>query len=374
MRLKLNDTPDQIELVKAIGSKDPSVSREAMEALAAFVGPVISTVLNQLGTVPMIYKPMPFSEDDSPSIPLDLYYDKEVGYISTWSQSWAGGMPTNMIEGIKEMKISTFRLDSAIGWNKKYARKSRLDVVSKALERLAQEILVKEERNGWAVLLRAIAEASTGGTSHITTTNTADVFQMEDLNQLMVRIKRINQSFAAGTPSDFSSKGLTDLFVSPEIKGQIRAFAYQPMNTRVGPTVPGSTLSSYTSTTAVPLPDAVRERIFNSAGTSELYGVGITELNELGTGQKYNVLFGEFATGNIAHGTTFNTSTDELIIGLDLSRDAFFSPVEKDANGGTLTVLPDDQWVSRSDKAGLYCFEEKGFVDIDSRAALGITV
>ena len=41
MRLKLKNTPEQIELVKAMGSKDVSVSREAQEAFAAFLGPVI---------------------------------------------------------------------------------------------------------------------------------------------------------------------------------------------------------------------------------------------------------------------------------------------------------------------------------------------
>ena len=64
----------------------------------------------------------------------------------------AGGLPTSQVEGVKEMKISTYRLDSAISFLKKYARKSRLDVVSKAIERMANEILVKQDRNAWAVV------------------------------------------------------------------------------------------------------------------------------------------------------------------------------------------------------------------------------
>lgn len=362
MKLTLNNTPEQIELVKAIGSKDVAISREALEALAAFLSPVISTVLNQLGTAGLIYRDLPYDEDDAPSIPLDLYYDIDVGHISTWSQSYAGGLPTNQIEGIKEMKISTYRLDTAVSWLKKYARKSRLDVVSKAVERMAQEILVKQERNAWAVVLRALAEASTKGVSHITNTGTAGVFGVNDLNTLMVRIKRINQSFADGTPAGFDSKGLTDLFVSPEVKGQIRSFAYNPMNNR-----------GNQSTGPVALPDAVREKIFNAAGASELYGVAITELNELGTTRKYNVLFGEFATGNIAFGGTFNTSTQELLVGLDLSRDAFIRPIARQADsGGTFVTLPDDQWVTRSEKAGLYGYLEEGRACIDARATVGI--
>ena len=65
------------------------------------------------------------------------------------------------------MKIATFRLDSAVSMGKRYARKARLDVVSKAVERMANEILVKQDRNAWAVVLKALAEAETGGNKHL---------------------------------------------------------------------------------------------------------------------------------------------------------------------------------------------------------------
>ena len=55
--------------------------------------------------------------------------------------------------GNAELKIATYKLDSAVSFLKKYARKSRLDVVSKGIERMANEILVKQDRNAWAVIL-----------------------------------------------------------------------------------------------------------------------------------------------------------------------------------------------------------------------------
>jgi len=73
MRLKLKNTPEQIELVKAMGSKDVSVSREASEAFAAFLGPVIQQVINQASTSGAIYQDASYDEDDHPSFPLDLY-------------------------------------------------------------------------------------------------------------------------------------------------------------------------------------------------------------------------------------------------------------------------------------------------------------
>ena len=160
MKLKLKHTPEQVELIKAMGSKNKSVSQEAQEAFAAFIGPIVQKVIQQASTAGMIYADAEYDEDDSPSYPLDLYYDEGEGYVNVWSQSMAGGLPTSLVEGVKEMKISTYRLDSAVSFLKKYARKSRLDVVSKALERMSQEVLIKQERNAWAVVLKALASAS----------------------------------------------------------------------------------------------------------------------------------------------------------------------------------------------------------------------
>ena len=367
MKLKLKNTPEQVELIKALASKDQTVAREAAEAFAAFIGPVVQKVLSQAGTAPMIYTDNEFDEDDNPSIPLDLYQGTDVGHVSVWAQNVAGGLPTSEVTGMQEMKISTYRLDSAVSFLKRYARRARLDVVSKAIERMTQEVLVKQERNAWAVVLKALAEASTNSLKHVVGSDTAGTFSVGDLNKLMTRIKRINTSFANGTPASFDSKGLTDLFVSPEIMQDIRGFAYNPVNT-IGSASPGQTL-----------PDSVREDIFRSAGTSEIYGVTLHELIELGISKKYNTLFGEFASGNsiVAGGNsgTFASGTDQIAVGVDLGREAFIRPVARQAeSGGQFTVLPDDQFVSRAEKTGFYGFLEEGRVCLDARAVVGIAV
>jgi hypothetical protein len=376
MKIKFTQNAEQIELIKAIGSRDPKVAREASEAFAAFLGPVISKVIAQAGTAPLIYTDSTFDEDDTPSYPLDLFYDQDVEYVAVWSQTMPGGLPSSTIEGVKEMKISTYRLDSAINLLKKYARKARLNVLEKATTKMAQEILVKQERNAWAVVMKALAEAQTKGTRHVIRAETANQFKLDDLNKLLTRAKRINESFAAGTPASFDSKGITDLFVSPEIKEEIRGFAYQPMNTRSGKV-------DTSGATSVPLPDSIREDIYRAAGTQEIYGVAITELNELGVGKKYNTLFDEFA-GTVqfekADGSgdaVFDggASGEEILVGVDLAREAFIRPVAIQADsGGTFMVLPDDQFLARSEKVGWYGFLEEGRVCIDSKAVLGLIV
>jgi hypothetical protein len=186
--------------------------------------------------------------------------------------------------------------------------------------------------------------------------------------------KRINESFAAGTPDTAYSNGVTDLYVSPEIKEQIRAFAYQPMNTRHGK------LSGTDGATAVPLPDNVRTEIYNSAGTQEIYGVNIVELNELGIGKKYNVLWDSFDSGAVApdgsggaHG--FVVASDELVVGIDNSKGAFIRALAQNADSGsTFTAEPDDQFAQRAEKIGFYGSLEEGRVCIDGRAVVGLVV
>ena len=388
MRLKLKNTPEQVELIKAMGSKNSIVAREASEAFAAFLGPVIQKVLQQAATAGAIYTDAPFNQDEGASYPLDLYYnDNNQGYVSVWSQNVAGGLPTSQdVSAIQELKIATYRLDSAVSITKKYARQARLDVVSKLIERMSQEVLLKQERNAWAVALHALANASTSSVtaasvgitslaagSHVIPAYEQNKFQLADLNKLMTLNKRINSSWADGTPDAAYSSGITDLYVSPEIKEQIRAFAYQPMNTVQAPS----------GTSSVPLPDNIRTDIFNAAGMQEIYGVNIVELNEFGTSQKYNDLFKEFAGTNVIGPTAAGwsadalgaSSADEVLVGLDNSKGAFVRALAQDADtGDTFTTAPDDQFTQRNERIGFYGSLEEGRVCIDARAIVGLVV
>jgi hypothetical protein len=389
MQIQLKNTPEQIELIKAMGSKNSAVAREATEAIAAFLAPVIKKVLMTAGTVSTIYRDVEFDEDSDPSIPLDLFYNEGAGYVTVWSQSQAGGLPTSQVEGMKEVKFGTYRLDSAVSFNKKYARKSRLDVVSKSIERMVNEVLVKQERNGWAVVLKALAEAYTpilAGTStptatygHTVAATTGGNFLLQDLNNLIVRIKRINESYSGNTPVQPYSHGITDLYVSPEIKAQIRAFAYQPIRTDAAATL--SRGDQFLS-------DTLRDEIWRNAGMQSIYGVNINELIEFGTNQKYNVLFNQFAlAGNNAASQVqganssanwTNQATQQICVGVDNTRGAFVRPVAVQAeSGGTFSVLPDgqfDMYGSRVQKVGFYGFLEEGRVCLDARSIVGIVI
>ena len=393
MEIKLKNTPEQVELIKAMGSKNSTVAREATEAIAAFLAPVIKKVLLTAGTASTVYRDIEFDEDSDPSIPLDLFYNEGAGYVTVWSQTQAGGMPTSQVEGMKEVKFGTYRLDSAVSFNKKYARKSRLDVISKAIERMVNEVLTKQEKNAWAVILKALAEAYTpvyaGGqavqTTYGHTVAGADTvssagagkFLLADLNNLIVRIKRINESYSGNTPIQPYSNGITDLYVSPEVKANIRAFAYNPIATDSN--AGGSTWSQSQF-----LSDNLRTEIFKSAGMQSIYGVNIVELVEFGVGQKYNTLFGVFANSSTnsasyvqgAGGSATWGASTQVCVGIDNTRGSYVRPVSVQAeSGGTFSVLPDgqfDMYGSRVQKVGFYGFLEEGRVCLDARSTVGI--
>lgn len=373
MKIKFNATEEQVAIIKAMGSKNKIESLEAQEAFAAVLGPVIQEVILQAATTSVIFTDYPFGEDDNPEYPLDLHYQRTAGTVPVWSQVQAGGLATSTLEGFQSLKLSTYQLDSAVSLYKKYAAKVRLPAIAKAIEWMGQEITLKKNLNGWSVITSVVATAMTNSLRHVIRANTAGVFQIQDLNDAIVRVKRINSSFAGGTPAGLPSEGITDLFLSPEMKAQIRAFSYQPMNTRATPNTDESTVLG--------LPDDVRSEIFRAAGASSLWGISITDINELGTTQNYNTLFDNYAGSttyaklNGTSAAAFAGATEELIVAFDLSRDGFIRPVITDgAAGGTVSVQPDDQFVTRQGKIGWFAATNEGAICVDSRAAFGIIV
>lgn len=378
MKIKLKKTPEQVALVKALASNSRLEALEAQEAFAEFVGPVIQQVLNQAPTLSSVYSDLEFDQYSSPTIPLDQYFDiKETEYVRVWSQTMPGGLPTQMTHGLTEMTFTTYPLNTAVAFLKKYAAQARLDVVSNTLTRMAQEVLIKQEVNAAAVLLRALAGGEStvgGGTSaktfkHVLRSTTAGQFQLKDFNRLFTLIKRIRSSWHGGTADRRMGRGLTDVFVSPEIVEFFRNMSFNAI---------------YTGTKSDIAPhEKLREQIYEASGVPNFYGVNVIEINELGSGYKFNKLFDAFADGKTygdGAGTAFDEATEEICIGLDRGMDVLKRPVEVaqniDVGPGVsqFTVMPDDQFVTRSEKIGFWGKMREGRIVLDDRALIGLIV
>ena len=371
MKITLKRTPEQVELVKAMASKNREVAYEAQMALAEFIGPVLAKVINQAPTLSNMFTPFQFNEDDSPSLPLDLYYDiTAADYIKVYSTSVPGGLPTNTVTPLQsEMKFTTYRLDSAVDFDKRYAARSRLDVVSKSFTRLAQEVLLKQENTSASLVLGSLADADTNGKKHVIQGGSTSVLLLDDFNRLLTLAKRINTAWTGGTP-EARIKGITDLIVSPEIVESLRAMAYNPINSAAAK---GIAVSSQAGAW-VPATDSMREDIYRNAGIPEFYGIGITEYNELGTNQKFNKLFAKL--GGTDGGTgSFDATADELCIGVDRSRESMLRAIATDSEtGAEFRLLPDDQYSVRQSKIGYYGALEEGRMVIDTRVLTGIVI
>jgi hypothetical protein len=378
MKITLKRTPEQIELIKAMASRNRSVAYDAQVALAEFIGPVLAEVINNAPTLSNLFTALPYNADDNPSIPLDLYYDiTDEDYITVYSQSVAGGLPTNQVlPTASEMKVATYSLDSALSFDRRYAAKHRMDVVAKTFTRMAQEILLKQERTSATLTMAALANAITNSKAHVQRSNQSGRFLLADLNELLTLAKRINTSWANGTPATGARAGLTDILVSPEIVEQIRAMAYNPINTVAG--ITDTTGTEVGSTVGIAAPDAMRMAVYNSAGIPSFYGVSILEFNELGKGQKFNTIFDtaagttEYTKADGTGGAQFNGSTSEIIVGIDRSRDSLIRVVATDPDSNSeFTLVADDQYSIRQNKIGYFGSLEEGRVILDNRALVG---
>jgi hypothetical protein len=384
MKITLNREEKQLELVKAMASKNKVVAYEAQAALAELMGPVLAEVVNNAPTVSNLFTTLTFNADDNPSIPLDLYHDiLDEDYIKVYSQTVPGGLPTNYVQPtMSELKFTTYHLDSAYSFDRKYAAKSRLDVVGKTFTRMAQEVLLKRDRTAANMILTALAEAKSGKNAftarnrHVFRSAQANRFLLDDLNKLFTKSKRINYSFTSGTPVG-SRKGITDLLVSPEITEALRALSYNPINTLA----PNGSAVGATSQ-PIALPDAERMAMFNSAGINQFYGVAITELNEMGLGSRFNDIFDTVAGstdyldhGSISASSAFNGATEEIIIGIDRTRDSLLRAVAIDSDTGSdFSLEADDQFVNRQKRIGYFGDMEEGIMILDVRALVGLIV
>ena len=370
MKISLKRTPEQIELVKAMASKNRSVAYEAQVALAEFIGPVIAEVINNAPVLSNLFTPLQFNSEDNPSIPLDLYYDvTDEDYVQIYSTSAAGGLPQNqVVPTVSELKVATYSLDTAVSFDRRYAAKSRMDVISKTFTRMAQEILLKQERTSANLIMGAVAAASTNGKDHVFRATTDGSFLLDDFNQLITRAKRINTAWNKGTPEG-GRRGITDIMVSPEAVKALREMSYNPINTKTVGT--GNDLAA---------PESLRESVYNSGGgLPDFYGISIMEVNELGVGQKFNTIFDTIAGATSyskADGTgggVFDGGADEIMLGLDRGRDALIRAIAVDEeNGSEFSLIADDQYSLRQNKIGWFGGIEEGRMVLDNRALAGI--
>ena len=154
-------------------------------------------------------------------------------------------------------------------------------------------------------------------------------------------LKRINTAWTGGTPEG-AIKGVTDLIVSPETMEDLRAMAYNPVNTKS---------NNASANNDIAAPEAYRSSVFTNGGVPELYGIGLMELHELGPNRKFSRLYKEFNNSSSVSGKVGFADGDDLVIGLDRSRESLIRAIATDAESGSeFTLSADDQYNVRQTK------------------------
>jgi hypothetical protein len=244
-----------------------------------------------------------------------------------------------------------------------------MDVVSKTFTRVAQNILIKQETTSATILMAALANATTNSKEHVQKSTQDARFILNDLNELLTLAKRINTSWIGGTPTT-RTKGITDLLCSPEVVEDLRAMAYNPINS-----VAADGGAPANTEDGIPAPDSIRDALYKTAGLPEFYGISIMELNELGANQRFTDLFtaqgGTYERPDGSGGEAFEDG-DDLVVGVDRSKDSLIRAVATDAESGSeFTLLADDQYSIRQNKIGYFGSVEEGRVVLDNRVLVG---
>lgn len=383
MKIKFNKTPEQLELIRNMASKDRLKAIEAQQVFAALVTPVLNHVYRQMDTTKFLVNDVTFDAFQTPTLYLEPYSQVTDQQVAVWSQSQPGGLPTcEFYQPIDEVRFKTHHYDSAISWREDWVRNTRIDILGPSLERMTQEILVKTNFLFWTTLLAALSQyTDLNGVTQVRSVATPGTFTLDDYNKILTYFRRLNSAWNQGTPVLNGGGRPTDFVVSPEMMEKFRAMAYNAINT-TGPLGLALSTSNAGSASTIALPEAQRAALYQSGGVPEFYGINLVELLEFGLNQPYANIFSTYFGSTVAPklpsggSETFSPSADEFILIIDANRQGMHRVHMTDQDFGTeWSMVPDEQYVKpRSKKVGMVGGIEIGYLNTDRRYAAGYIV
>ena len=263
----------------------------------------------------------------STEYPLDLLAPGTEGEHVAYTNPGHGRIPERAVESDYVM-IPTYSIASSSDFLLRYAREARWDITARAMQVLETGFVKKMNDDGWHTLLAAGVDRNIlvyDGDA------TAGMFSKR-LVSLMQTVMRRN---AGGNTASGNRGRLTDLYVSPEALEDVRNWGLDQ------------------------IPDSVRASIYNAAGegpVTNIFGVNLHDLDELGEGQEYQAFFEDGLGGSV------ESSDLELVVGLDQgANDSFVMPMKQAVN------IHEDPTLHRQQRVGWYGFAELGFGVLDNR-------
>ena len=324
-----NERPSDefLGLYKDTGSNDTNKAYAAQTEFAqALTTPLREGVLvgNILGD---IFETIQVEPGSTTEYTLDLISPGLEGEHVAYTNPGHGRIPERAVESDYVM-IPTYSITSSIDYLLRYAREARWDVAARASQVMQAGFVKKMNDDGWHTLLAAGVDRNILVYDGDATAG----FFTKRLVSLMQTVMRRN---AGGNTGSANRGRLTDLYLSPEALEDVRNWGFSEIS------------------------DQDRSRIYNTTGegpVTNVFGVALHDLDELGEGQEYQ----NFFTG--ALGGAVEASDLELVIGLDQgTNDSFIMP-QKEA----LQVFTDPM-LHRQQRVGYYGWMELGFGVLDNR-------
>lgn len=346
---------DRIELIKlfrATASADGSYNASAVKDFAA----ALTIPILQKVELESIMRGLFSVENLEPGAQASYPIDDDLYNIPVWLLPGLGYIAQNFIEGVgEEVNVPTFDIAASADWKVQYAIEGRVDILQRAIAKVAKEIAKYEDDCGWNVITPAVTSAwvaqglLAGRPAPLyevsPTSPGAGYLSKELINKMIVGMSRVGRT-------------LTDLYISPEDAADIR---------------------EWTDTDIDPV---TRREIFQAAGMGGIWGVQMHPVAHLGAVGEYNINgfgseYGKFICptsadefnsytidhANIVDGTGAVTQLGETqIYGFDLSvNDSLVMPIKKTYEAH------DDPALLRRQKIGFFGWQNQGFACLDPR-------
>lgn len=346
-------TPEMTELLSRCGNPNPHVAKAAQNqfvaelsaayamnrkeklkvAKAALKTPLLEGVFKG-DTLGNIFIETPIGRNDDATFPVGFKQD-QIDEVIAVQSAMTGRIEERRIEG-DEVRIDTFPVKNSVDTSLRFLTSARWDVMGGLWETMYQGFNVQRSDYGWQTLLGAgIAR------NLIVSDNLASVGVLSKrlINKMIISMRRNG----GGNSSSVNRSKLTDVFISPELMGDIRNWS-----------VLNGEIDNITQREIYIAPEG-------SDTVSTVFGVKLHALDELGVGQKYQLWYA--ANG----GTLPNNGNQkvEVVIGLDLSKgDSFINPIRQGIE------IFEDEAMHRSQRFGLYGWTEFGMGVKDVRRVI----
>jgi len=327
---KFEPTQELTDLLVRSGSAEKTQSLEANAQFAkALELPLRQGVLNG-DILDGIFEPIRLSESATPEFPLDFLAPGTEKDFVAFTIPNHGYIPERHVEGDYVM-VPTYDIGASIDYLLKYARDARWDVVGRAMEVMEAQFTKKMNDDGWHTLLAA-------GVDRNIVVYDGDAASGQFTKRLVSLMKTVMRRNGGGNSTSLNRGVLTDLYVSPEAMEDIRNWGVDQVD------------------------EVTRREIYTAADGSvnRIFGVNLHDLDELGSGQEYQLFYANELSGSMPSG--HNT---EICVGLDLrKRDSFVMPVRQEVQ-----IFEDDS-LHRQKRAGFYGWAEQGFAVLDNRRVI----